>query len=112
MNEDAIRNPSPGAFDLDANVLRSNLPLFFFSVESLDRQFSGTTVAASAWRREKRDRGPGPKGYGPFIDPRIPDTSGICGLAVFVLKIHSLDSNPLLNHFLIQNMSVLDLNKV
>ena len=76
MNEDEIENLSPGAFDLDANLLRSNLPLFFFSVESLDRQFSGTTVAASAWRREKRDRGPGPKGYGPFIDPRIPDTSG------------------------------------
>ena len=29
MNEDAIGNPSPGAFDLDANLLRSNLPLTF-----------------------------------------------------------------------------------
>ena len=102
MNEDAIGNPSPGAFDLDANLLRSNLPLFFFSVESPDCQFGGTTVAASAWRREKRDRGPGPKGYGPFIDPRIPDTSGICGLTVFVPKIHSLDSNPLLCYYSVQ----------
>jgi len=81
-------------------------------VESLDRQCDGTTVAAAAWRREKRDRGPGPKGYEPFIDPLIPDTSGICGLAVFVHKNHSLDFNPLHYHFLIQNMSVLDPNKV
>ena len=104
MNEDAIGNPNPGAFDLYANLLRSNLPLFFFSVESLDRQFSGTTVAASAWRREKRDRGPGPKGYGPFIEPRIPDTSGICGLTVFVPKIHSLDSNPFLYYYSVQKV--------
>ena len=53
VNEDAIKNPSPGAFDLDANLLRSNLPLFFFSVKSLDRQYGGTEVAALAWRREK-----------------------------------------------------------
>ena len=97
MNEDEIGNPSPGAFNLDANLLRSNLPLFFFSVESLDRQYGGTTVAASAWRREKRDRGPGSKGYGPFIN-----TSGIYGLAVFVPKIHSLDSNPLLCYYSVQ----------
>ena len=89
MNEDAIGNPSPGAFDLDANLLQSNLRLFFFSMESLDRQYGGTTVAVSAWRREKRDRGPGPKGYGLFITPLtrpvcIPDMSGICGLAIFV----------------------------
>ena len=102
MNEDEIGNPSPGAFDLDANLLRSNLPLFFFLVESLGRQKDKTEVAALAWRREKRDRGPGSKGYGPFIDPRIPDTSGICGLTVFVPKIHSLDSNPLLCYYLVQ----------
>ena len=110
MNEDEIGNPSLEAFNLDANLLRSNLPLFLFLVESLDRQYGGTTVAASAWRREKRDRGPGPKGYGPFIDPRIPDTSGICGLTVFVPKIHSLDSNPLLYYYSVQKVYNLDPN--
>ena len=34
VNEDVIGNPSPGAFDLDANLLRSNLPLFLFMVET------------------------------------------------------------------------------
>ena len=102
MNEDEIGNPSPRAFNLDANLLRSNLPLFLFLVEALGRQNDGTEVATLAWRREKRDRGPGPKGYGPFIDPRIPDTSDICGLAIFVPKIHSLDSNPLLCYYSVQ----------
>ena len=32
----------------------------------------------------------------------IQDTSGICGLAVFVPKIHSLDSNPLLCYYSVQ----------
>ena len=32
----------------------------------------------------------------------IPDMSGICGLAVFVPKIHSLDSNPLLYYYSVQ----------
>ena len=104
MNEDEIGNPSHGAFNLDANLLRSNLPLFFFSVESRDRQYDGTAVAASAWRREKRDRGPGLKGYRPFIEPRIPDTSGIYGLTIFVPKIHSLDSNPFLYHYSVQKV--------
>ena len=101
-DENEIRNLSPEAFNLDANLLRSNLPLFLFLVEALGRQNDGTEVAALAWRREKRDRGPGSKGYGPFIDPRIPDTSGICGLAVFAPKIHSLDSNPLLCYYSVQ----------
>ena len=74
----------------------------FFLAESLGRQKDEIEVAALAWRREKGDREPGPKGYGPFIDPRIPDTSGICGLAVFVPKIYSLDSKPLLCYSLVQ----------
>jgi len=69
VNEDTIGNPSPGVFDLDANLLQSNLPLFLFTVESLDRQYGGTEVAMSAWRREKRDRGSGPKGYRLFLYP-------------------------------------------
>ena len=36
-----------------------------------------------------------------FIIPLIPDTFGICGLSV-LSKFHSLNSNPLLYHFLIQ----------
>ena len=32
----------------------------------------------------------------------IPDTSGICRLADFVPKIHSLDSNPLLYYYSVQ----------
>ena len=37
VNEDTIGNPSLRVFDLDANLLRFNLPLFLFMVETLDR---------------------------------------------------------------------------
>ena len=40
----------------------------------------------------------------------IPGMSGICGLAIFVLKIHSLDSNPLLYYYLVQKVYNLDPN--
>ena len=43
------------------------------------------------------------RGTSRFITPLyILDTFGICGLAVFVSKIHSLDSNPLLYYHLVQ----------
>ena len=45
-----------------------------------------------------------------IIVPLILDTSGICGLAVFVPKIHSLDSNPLLCYYSVQKVYNLDPN--
>lgn len=69
VNEDTIGNPSPGVFDLDVNLLRSNLPLFLFTVESLDRN-----MVEQRWRRrlggEKREiEDQGRRGTGRFYSP-------------------------------------------
>ena len=101
VNEDTIGNPSPGVFDLDANLLRSNLPLFLFMVESLDRN-----MVEQRWRsqlggekKEIEDQGQGVPAV--FIARSyrtrlvgILDTSGICGLAdlfpnfIYLILIH------------------------
>ena len=102
VNEDTIGNPSPRVFDLDANLLRSNLPLFLFMVESLDRQYGVTEEAASAWRRKREIEDQGRRGTDRYYSPAHTGHVRYLRAGVSFSKFYSLNSNPLLYHFLIQ----------